>query len=43
MKALSNSDKLKSLIVPNMTELTAFLDNNGKYTVYAALWVADRC
>ena len=34
MKALSNSDKLKAFIAPNMTDLITFLDKNGKLAVY---------
>ena len=34
MKALANIDKLKSLIVPKMTDLITFLDNNGESAVY---------
>ena len=34
MKALSKSDKLKAFIVPNITDLNTFLDNNGKLDVY---------
>ena len=34
MKALSNSDKLRSFIAPKMTDLITFLDNNGKSDVY---------
>ena len=34
MKALSNSDKLKSFIAPNITDIVTFLDNYGKYAVY---------
>ena len=34
MKALSNSDKLRSFIAPKMTDLINFLDNNVKYAVY---------
>ena len=34
MKALTNSEKLKSFIAPNMTDLITFLDKNGKYSVY---------
>ena len=33
-KALSKSDKLRVFIYPNMTDLTTFLDNNGKYAIY---------
>ena len=28
MKVLSNSDKIKALIAPNMEYITTFLDNN---------------
>ena len=34
MKALSKSDKMEAFIVPKMTDLIKFLDNNGKYAVY---------
>ena len=34
MKALSKSDKLRAFIVPKMTDLITFLDNNGKSAVY---------
>ena len=34
MKALSNSDKLKAFIAPNMTNFIIFIDNNGKLAVY---------
>ena len=34
MKVFSKSDKIKAFIVPNMTDLITFLDNNGKYSVY---------
>ena len=37
MKELSNSDKLKSFIAPNMTDLITFLDNNGKSPVYTGV------
>ena len=33
MKALTKSDKLKSFIVPKMTDLITFLDKNGKSDV----------
>ena len=34
MKYLSKSDKLKSFIAPNMTDLVKLLDNNKKSDVY---------
>ena len=34
MKALSNSDNIKSFIDINMIYLIKLLDNNGKYSVY---------
>ena len=34
MKALTKSEKLRSFIVPKMTDLITFLDDNGKYAVY---------
>ena len=34
MKSLSNSDKIKALIAPNMIYLIILLDNNGTYAVY---------
>ena len=34
MKVLSNSDKIKELILPKMTDLIIFIDNNRKYDVY---------
>ena len=34
MKSLSNSDKLKALIAPNMTDLITFIENNGRFSVY---------
>ena len=34
MKILSNSDKLRAFIAPNMIDLIKFLDNKGKYAVY---------
>ena len=34
MKALTNSEKLKAFIAPNMTDLITFLDKNVKYAVY---------
>ena len=34
MEALSKSDKIKALIVPNMTDLITSLDNNGKSAIY---------
>ena len=34
MKALSNSDKLRSSIAPKMTDLITFLHTNGKSAVY---------
>ena len=34
MKELSKSDKLRYLIAPKMTDLTASLDNNEKSAVY---------
>ena len=34
MKALSKSDKLKAFIVPKMTYLITFLDNNAKSDIY---------
>ena len=34
MKALSNSDKLKSSISPKMTDIMTFLDRNEKSAVY---------
>ena len=37
MKALSNSDKLRAFIAPNMTYIIAFLDNNGKSAVYTGV------
>ena len=33
MKEFSNRDKLKALIVTNITDLTTFLDNNRKLEV----------
>ena len=32
--ALSNSDKLRYFIAPNMTDLITLLENNVKYAVY---------
>ena len=37
MKALSNKNKLKALIAPNMADLITFLDNSGKSAVYTEL------
>ena len=34
IKELSNSEKLKALITPKMTDLITFLENNIKYSVY---------
>ena len=34
MKALTKSEKLKSFMAPNMTDLITFIDTKGKYTVY---------
>ena len=34
IKAFPKSDNLKASISPKMTDLTKFLDNNGKYAVY---------
>ena len=34
MKALTNSEKLKSFIAPKMTDLITFVDKNGKSAVY---------
>ena len=34
MKALTNSEKLRAFIAPNMIDLITFLGKNGKYTVY---------
>ena len=34
MKALANSEKLKSFIAPKMTDLITFIDNKGKSAVY---------
>ena len=34
MKALSNSDKLRAFIAPNMIYLITFRENNVKYAVY---------
>ena len=34
MKALTMSEKLKAFIAPKMTDLTTFLENNGKSAVY---------
>ena len=33
-KAFSNSDKLKVLIAPKITDITKFFDNNRKYAIY---------
>ena len=33
-KEFSKSEKIKAFIVPKMTYLIKFLDNNGKYDVY---------
>ena len=34
MKALTKSEKLRAFIVPKMTDLITFLDNNGNSAVY---------
>ena len=34
MKALTNSEKIKEFIAPNMTDLITFIDKNGKSAVY---------
>ena len=34
MKAFSRSEKLKSFIVPKITDLVTFLENNRKYAFY---------
>ena len=37
MKALSKSDKIKSLIAPKMKDIITFLDNNKKLAVYTGV------
>ena len=43
MKALSNSDKPKAFIVPKITDLITFLDNNRKYAVYKVVIIHVLC
>ena len=39
MKELTNSEKLRAFIAPNMTYLITFLDNNGKSAVYTGVYI----
>ena len=38
-KALSKSDKIKSFITPNITDIITFRDNNGKLYVYTGEYI----
>ena len=39
MKALTKSEKLRAFIVPKMTDIITFLDNNVKSAVYTGGYI----
>ena len=39
MKPLSNSDKLRAFIAPNMADIIKFIDKNGKCSVYTGGYI----
>ena len=41
MKSLTKSEKLRAFIAPKMTDLVAFLDNNGKSAVCTVGYIND--
>ena len=41
MKVIPKSDKIKVLIVPNMTDLTTILDKNWKVEIYTGRYIHD--